>query len=130
MPPLPLGRGEAATLRAWLAMLCASDARPHPSPDRSRRTLAGATRHVADVSHGRTVFAIAGPGAIGLLAHGCSLDLHPRVFAPGRCAQTLFAQVPALLHLRSAEPRFDLHVDASHEAHLRHWFAQLPVAIG
>jgi sarcosine oxidase, subunit gamma len=32
-----------------------------------------------------------------VLAGGCALDLHPRVFGPGRCAQTLLARAPVIL---------------------------------
>jgi sarcosine oxidase subunit gamma len=32
-----------------------------------------------------------------VLASGCALDLHPRVFGPGRCAQTLLARAPVIL---------------------------------
>jgi sarcosine oxidase subunit gamma len=35
---------------------------------------------------------LAGPRAAELLAKGCSIDLHPRAFPPGRCAQTLLAR--------------------------------------
>ena len=32
-----------------------------------------------------------------MLAKGCSLDLHPRVFAPGQCAQTLLQHANIML---------------------------------
>ncbi|MET7655934.1 sarcosine oxidase subunit gamma family protein, partial [Streptomyces sp. NPDC005486] len=35
-----------------------------------------------------------------LLAHGCSLDLHPRAFGPGRCAQTTLARTQIVLVAR------------------------------
>lgn len=86
--------------------------------------LKGRTFHFADVSDGRTVFSIAGSMARELLARGCSLDLHARAFAVDRCASTLFAQIPALLHLHSDEPDFRLYIDASHEAYLQAWLAR------
>jgi len=55
---------------------------------------------VTDVSAQRTTLLIAGPGARDLLAHGCSLDLHPRVFGPGRCAQTNVARAQVVLVAR------------------------------
>jgi heterotetrameric sarcosine oxidase gamma subunit len=36
-----------------------------------------------------------------LLASGCPLDLHPRTWRSGMCAQTLFAKAPVILHERA-----------------------------
>jgi len=36
------------------------------------------------VSAARTVLELSGPGARDALSHDCPLDLHPRVFGPGR----------------------------------------------
>lgn len=81
---------------------------------------------VVDVSAQRTTLELSGPGARGLLAMGCSLDLHPRVFAVGHCAQTTLAHTPVILVRRKpsvigAEPVFWLMVRASFAAHLAAW---------
>ena len=47
---------------------------------------------VTDVSAGQTTIRLRGDHARELLAKGCSLDLHPRAFGPGRCAQTNVAK--------------------------------------
>src|SRR4029077_8126236 len=52
--------------------------------------LAGLFAAVTDVSQARTVIAVSGPGARALMAKATSLDLHPRVFRSGLCAQTGF----------------------------------------
>ncbi|MGH3403544.1 MAG: sarcosine oxidase subunit gamma [Streptosporangiaceae bacterium] len=52
---------------------------------------------VVDVSASRTTIRLAGLQARDVLAHGCALDLHPRVFGPGQCAQTLLARAGVLL---------------------------------
>ncbi|MFE0813031.1 sarcosine oxidase subunit gamma [Streptomyces sp. NPDC058848] len=52
---------------------------------------------VVDVSAQRTTLLVAGPRARDLLAHGCSLDLHPRAFPAGRCAQTTLARAQVVL---------------------------------
>lgn len=52
---------------------------------------------VTDVSAQRTTLLVAGPRAPDLLAHGCSLDLHPRAFGPGRCAQTTLARAQVVV---------------------------------
>ena len=53
---------------------------------------------VVDVSANRVCFELTGDGVEDVLAQGCSLDLHPSVFAPGRCAQTLLAKAQVILH--------------------------------
>ncbi len=56
---------------------------------------------VVDVSANRVALEISGPGAKELLSAGCSLDLDPRGgWIAGRCAQTLLARVPVILHER------------------------------
>ena len=49
-----------------------------------------------DLSASRIGWRVAGPMAFALLSSGCPLDLHPRAFAPGTCAQSLFGHVGAL----------------------------------
>lgn len=49
---------------------------------RLRKAAGEAHVSVTDVSAQRTTLLVSGPRARDLLAHGCSLDLHPRVFPP------------------------------------------------
>lgn len=67
--------------------------------------LAGEHRSVVDVSAGRSVLDLAGSGALELLSKGCGLDLHPRAWGPGDCAQTLLARVPVILQQRDDATR-------------------------
>lgn len=53
-----------------------------------------------DTSAARTAVRVSGPRARDVLAHGCPLDLHPRSFPPGRCAQTLLARERVVLLAR------------------------------
>ena len=78
---------------------------------------------VVDVSANRTVIELSGPRARELLAHGCSLDLHPRSFGPGDCAQTLLAQTAVILWQTDDAPTFKIFVRASFAAHLTRWLA-------
>lgn len=69
---------------------------------------------VTDVSESRTTIVVSGPNARDVLAKGCPLDLHPRAFAAGACAQSLVAKVGVILHRTDTaapgEPaRFELH---------------------
>ncbi|MCX4809153.1 sarcosine oxidase subunit gamma [Streptomyces sp. NBC_01239] len=56
---------------------------------------------VTDVSAQRTTLLVSGARARDLLAHGCSLDLHPRAFGPGRCAQTMLARAQVVVVARN-----------------------------
>ena len=76
---------------------------------------------VADVSDGRAVIAIAGRHARDLLAKGCPLDLHPNVFAPGCCAQTLIAHAHVILHQIDDAPRYEVYVHRSFADYLWRW---------
>lgn len=53
---------------------------------------------VADLSHGRRVIRIAGPGWRELLSRGCPLDV-ATIFRAGQwnCAQSLFSEVPVFI---------------------------------
>jgi sarcosine oxidase subunit gamma len=73
-----------------------------------------------DVSASRVALELAGEGAAELLATGCSLDLDPAAFAPGRCAQTLLARAEVIL-LRRGLDRFWVLVRPSFAPYLRAW---------
>ncbi len=85
---------------------------------------------LTDVSHGRAVFRVGGPRARDLLAKGCSIDLHPRVFRAGHCAQTSLAHVGVLLHLVDAGGEFDLYCARSYAQHLWHWLTEAAAEYG
>ncbi len=84
-----------------------------------RDALTGIFAAVSDVSSGQTVLTLRGSHARDLLGKGCSLDLHPRVFAPGRCAQTLLATAGVLLSRR--EESFEIVVRRSFADFLGRW---------
>jgi len=67
--------------------------------------LAGLHHSAIDVSAGRAALELEGPGARDLLSKGCSLDLHPRVWTVGSCAQTLLAAAPVILCERKDRTR-------------------------
>jgi sarcosine oxidase subunit gamma len=77
-----------------------------------------------DVSDGYAVFDISGPAARDLIAHGCSLDLHPSVFGADRCARTVFADSPVLISTGSTPSIFRVFADPGLEWFLRDWFEQ------
>ena len=86
-----------------------------------RKALSGIPAAVTDVGDARLVYAVSGSIARTVLAKGCALDLHERVFPPGRCAQSLLAKVPVLVHASSPEPVFDLYVARSFRDYAWDW---------
>ena len=101
----------------WLApgtwMVVAQDVEEGGLYSRLREEL-GNRAAVVDQSHGRAVLRLAGASARDVLAKGCRLDLHPRVFTPGMCAQTVIAQIGVLLHQVDEHPTYDLYVFAGY----------------
>ena len=84
---------------------------------------------LTDVSHGRAGWRISGPRTLDLLAKGCSLDLHPRIFPVGSCAQTALAHVAVLLHRRDIAT-FELYCARSYAQHLWHWLTEAAAEFG
>jgi sarcosine oxidase subunit gamma len=64
-----------------------------------------AAESLVDVSANRVVIELAGDRRFELLEQGCGLDLHPRSWRAGRCAQTLLARVPVILQERPEATR-------------------------
>ncbi|MBJ7437782.1 MAG: hypothetical protein JHD35_01990 [Sphingopyxis sp.] len=77
--------------------------------------------HIVEVTDGRVVYEVAGPNAETLLAKGCTLDFHPRAFAPQSCAQSALAQTLVLIE-RTDQQTFHIYADASLARHLELWF--------
>jgi sarcosine oxidase subunit gamma len=91
--------------------------------ERELRAAIGDWGAVTDVSGQRTTLELSAPRARDVLAKGCSLDLHPRVFGPGRCAQTDVARANVVLHQLDDGPTFHLLVAGSLAAYLAAWLA-------
>ena len=86
-----------------------------------RDALEGQHAALTDVSHSRAVVVLSGPHAREVLAKGCTLDLHPRVFGPGRCAQSRLAKCQALIHHTTDAPEFEIHVQRSFAQYAWTW---------
>ncbi len=66
--------------------------------DRLRSALGDTHSAVTDVTDYYVVIEMQGAACRDVLARGCSVDFHPRVFGPGRCAQTHFSHANVLIH--------------------------------
>ena len=86
-----------------------------------RDALEGQHAALTDVSHSRAILALSGPDARSLLAKGCPLDLHPRGFGPGRCAQSRLAKCQMLIHQVGEAPAFEIHVSRSFAQYAWTW---------
>ncbi len=88
---------------------------------RLRRAVAMRHATVVILSASRAIIEIEGPQARTLLQKGCGIDLHPRVFGPGQCAQTVFAKLPVIIDQLSAAPLYRLFVRRSAARWLAEW---------
>ena len=102
----------------WLALLPSRAA----DAEAALRKAVDECFSVVDVSGGYALFNLAGPDAGKVLQKSSPYDFHPRVFAPGRCAQTVFAKTAALV-AANADGTFDLMMRSSYADYFRRWIA-------
>jgi len=91
LPETPNTTVNNETLRIlWIGpdewRVFSDQAAAHDLETRLRAALAGHHIAVTDVGSNYQVLHLAGAPARDVLAQGCPLDLHPRVFTPGHCA--------------------------------------------
>jgi sarcosine oxidase subunit gamma len=142
LPRLPntTARSEALAAlwlgpRSWLVV--AGGESPLTDFAVKRESVNRAGGALFDVSAARVAWTLSGPCMRDVLAGGCPLDLDPRVFRAGDCAQSLFGHVNVLIEQRNDEPVFAMMVarsfarDIAHSlamAALQHGFEVLPPA--
>ena len=128
--PLPIAPNTVVRTGELVALWLGPDEWLLVGPPGSERDLESRIREAAgddpvsvtDVSAQRTTLLVTGPRARDLLAHGCPLDLHPRAFGAGRCAQTTLGRTQIVLVARD-EPRagFWVLVRSSFAGYLTDW---------
>ena len=92
--------------------------------------LDGIHASVTDVTGGQTVITLSGPKARDVLAKGCPLDLHPSVFRPGDCAQTLLAKANVTIRCVDDAPSFELIVRRSFADYAALWLHDAALEYG
>jgi heterotetrameric sarcosine oxidase gamma subunit len=129
--------GRAATIDAgaalWLApgaWMVVASALEESALYQDLRARLQDVASIVDHSHGRAVLRLAGARARDVLAKGCRLDLHPRAFTPGTCAQTAIAQIGVLLHQLDERPTYDLYVFAGYALDFLEWLTTSAVEFG
>lgn len=99
----------------WL-ITCASNDESALTP-----ALHGGGLTITPVTDGRAALRLAGPRAADVLRKGTSLDVHPRRFGPGQCAQTRLAQAGVLLHRLDEPGGYDIFCERSLAEYLWLW---------
>ena len=92
--------------------------------------VAGRHAAVSDVGESRTILNLSGSRARDVLAKGCALDLHDRVFTIGQCAQTMLAQAHVILHQTSDAPTYQIYIHRSFAEHLWNWLEDASAEYG
>lgn len=113
--PMTSACGDGATLlwlgpRTWLYV--SNAASRQDAFDTTRRAINAAGGALFDVSASYVGWRLAGAPAVRVLNRACPLDLHPRSFAPGQCAQSVLGHVNALFY-RPGESSFIVMVARS-----------------
>ena len=127
--PLPLQPNRVAVMRAVRTLWLGPDEWLITAPDGAvpdllgwiTRVAADRRAEVTDLSASRVIIEITGTQARTLLEKGSGLDLHPRAFKAGCCAQTLFATLPVILDQTSGAPSYRLFVRRSAARWLCDW---------
>jgi sarcosine oxidase subunit gamma len=104
----------------WLAV--AEDADSRQTLDALAKQLAGRAA-ITEQSDAKAVIRISGARARDVLAKGCSLDLHSRVFKLGDAATTPIALIDCQLWQIDDAPSYDLAVPSSFAESFWSWLA-------
>ncbi|HMB73450.1 MAG TPA: sarcosine oxidase subunit gamma family protein, partial [Gammaproteobacteria bacterium] len=93
-----------------------------------RAALDGVFSSVVDNSSGLTTIHVTGENAAALLATDCPLDLHPREFKPGQCAQTRLAKAGMTISPLADASGFEVIIRRSFADYLLRWLQDAAVA--
>ncbi len=93
--------------------------------------LEGTFSALNDIGGGQTIICVSGAKASEALAKGCTLDLHPRAFGPGQCAQTHLAKAIVVIRpLASNLLAYDVVVRRSFADYLWRWLEDAAAEYG
>jgi len=93
-----------------------------------KKALSGVFSSVIDNSSGLTMLEITGDNAMNLLATDCPLDLHPREFGAGQCAQTRLAKAGMTIAPLRKGVGFEVIIRRSFADYLLLWMQDAAVA--
>jgi sarcosine oxidase, subunit gamma len=119
---VPAGTGRAVWLGPDEWLLTSTTETPEDLEARVRAAVVPLGGSAADVSAQRIALRLSGARARDVLAKGCSLDLHPRVFGRGSSAQTSLGQAGVvLLALSETGDDYLVLVRSSFAGYLADW---------
>jgi len=98
--------------------------------DALEQALADRPHAVNDVTGGTATLELHGPRARDVIGKGCTLDLHPRAFGPGQCAQTLISHAGVVIRHVDDTPTFELVVRRSFADYLWIWLEDSALEYG
>jgi len=93
-----------------------------------QKALDGVFSSVVDTTSGLTMIRISGANAADLLATDCPLDLHPREFKHGQCAQTRLSKAGMTLSPLAGEAGFEVIIRRSFADYLLLWLQDAAIA--
>ncbi|MFC0448509.1 sarcosine oxidase subunit gamma [Rhodococcus jostii] len=123
-PSTRVGRGEITVV--WLGpeewLVTTRSQSPEELEDALRTAVTPHGGAAIDVSAQRTAIRLTGVHARDVLAKGCSIDLHPRVFGPGSAVQTMLGLAGVvLIALDDTGTDYRILVRASFARYLAEW---------
>jgi len=84
---------------------------------------------VTNVTDGLCALSLRGPEMRRVLAKGCALDLHPAVFMPGMCAQTMLSHA-AVTMMAIEDNKFTIICRTSFAPYLHDWLVDAGMEYG
>ena len=122
---MPIRLPSEKTLQYWLGpdewLLATGLGKENGIAEHLGKSLSGQCHSLVDVTGGQVLLRLGGSHAREVLAKGCTLDLHPRVFKAGQCAQTTLAKTSMLIALIDDAPTFDIIVRRSFAEYAALW---------
>jgi sarcosine oxidase subunit gamma len=119
---VPAGTGQAVWLGPDEWLLTSTTEAPEALAGRVREAVLPLGGSATDVSAQRIGLRLSGARVRDLLAKGCSIDLHPRVFGRGSTAQTALGQAGVvLLSLADTGEDYRVLVRSSFAGYLADW---------
>ncbi len=119
---VPADAGRATWLGPDEWLLSSTTETPEEFESRVRAAVLPLGGSATDVSAQRIGLRLTGGRVRDVLAKGCSIDLHPRVFGRGRSAQTMLGQAGVvLLALSDAGDDYVVLVRSSFAGYLADW---------
>jgi sarcosine oxidase subunit gamma len=92
-------------------------------------SLKGVFCAVVDNSSGLTMLHVTGENAAALLETDCPLDLHPREFKAGQCAQTRLARAGMIVSPLADGAGFEVIIRRSFADYLLLWLQDAAIAL-